>query len=100
MVKKKKSRLGLDGMKWGTLGEVTNVPSSSQVGTKEEKKREKEREKKEKEQEREKTSENLLKVKGEDSVKWWSIRGRKDSKDKSKENKSKPPPRSKSRCSD
>ena len=43
VVKKKKSRLGLDGMKWGALGEVTNVPSSSQVGTKEERKKEKER---------------------------------------------------------
>ena len=59
-------------------------------------------------------SENLLKMKGEDSVKWWSIRGRKVSedsvkwwsirgrkvsKDRSKENKNKPPPRPKSRCS-
>ena len=34
---------------------------------------------KEKTKEKENVSENLLKMKGEDSVKWWSIRGRKDS---------------------
>ena len=54
---------------------------------------------KEKEKEKENASEDLLQMKGEDSVKWWSIRGRKDSKDKSKGNKSKTPPHSKSRSS-
>ena len=39
-------------------------------------------------------------MKGEDSVKWSSIRGREYLENKSKENKSKLPPRSKSRCSD
>lgn len=78
VVKKKKSRLGLDGMKWGALGEVTNVPSAPK--------------------ERKNTAvEHLLKVKDDDSQKWWSIgRGRKDSKGKDKENK-KAPTRSKSR---
>ncbi|EED82544.1 predicted protein [Postia placenta Mad-698-R] len=76
VVKKKKSRLGLDGMKWGALGEVTNVPSAPK--------------------ERKNTAvEHLLKVKGDDSQKWWSIgRGRKDSKGKDKENE-KAPTRSK-----
>ena len=80
MVKKKKSRAALDGMRWGPLGEVTNVPASgsnSNVKAKE-------------------TAQlqpsGFLKVKGEEKDKWWSIgRGRKDSKDKSakegKENK-------------
>ena len=54
---------------------------------------------KDKDKEKKKAWNNLLKVKGEDSAKW-SIRGRKDSKDKSMENKSKPPPCFKSRCSD
>jgi hypothetical protein len=57
MVKKKKSRAALSGLKWGTLAEVTNsVPSRdpTQAG----------------------------KLKSEDKEKWWSIsRGRKDSKD-------------------
>ncbi|CAL1710495.1 unnamed protein product [Somion occarium] len=80
VVKKKKSRLGLDGMKWGALGETTNIPvtSSSQP------------------EKKALPSENLLKVKGDDSQKWWSIgRGRKDSKEKAKENKPQAPPRSK-----
>ncbi|KAI8973078.1 hypothetical protein BD414DRAFT_447875 [Trametes punicea] len=69
VVKKKKSRLGLDGMKWGTLGEVTNVPSAP-----------KER--------KAAPPDNLLKVKGDENQKWWSIgRGRKDSKGKEKEQK-------------
>ncbi|KAI0339201.1 hypothetical protein BDW22DRAFT_606971 [Trametopsis cervina] len=65
VVKKKKSRLGINGMKWGALGEVTNVPSAP----------------------KEKPSqENLLKVKGDENQKWWSIgRGRKDTKEKSSE---------------
>lgn len=67
MVKKKKSRLGLDGMQWGTLGEVTNVPSITKPKEKGGKK------------------ESLLKVKVDDNQKWWSIgRGRKDSKEKDK----------------
>ncbi|KAH8096901.1 hypothetical protein BXZ70DRAFT_895536 [Cristinia sonorae] len=71
VVKKKKSRLALDGMKWGALGEVTNVPPTVSAKDKNSKA----------------PVENLLKVKGEDSQKWWSIgRGRKDSKEKSKEN--------------
>ncbi|KAI0666503.1 hypothetical protein C8Q78DRAFT_984185 [Trametes maxima] len=74
VVKKKKSRLGLDGMKWGTLGEVTNVPSAPK--------------------EQKAPSDNLLKVKGDETQKWWSIgRGRKDSKSKDKEQKA--PARSK-----
>ena len=54
---------------------------------------------KDKDKEKKKAWNNLLKVKGEDSAKWWSIWGRKDSKDKSKGNKSKTPPHSKSRSS-
>jgi serine/arginine repetitive matrix protein 2 len=65
MVKKKKSRLALDGMAWGALGEVTNVPK---VPPKE--------------------PAPLLKVKNEEKEKWWTLgRGRKDSKEKTKENK-------------
>ncbi|KAH9896427.1 hypothetical protein C8Q73DRAFT_788785 [Cubamyces lactineus] len=76
VVKKKKSRLGLDGMKWGTLGEVTNVPAAP------------------KETKQAPVDSNLLKVKGDENQKWWSIgRGRKDSKGKDKEQK--PPARSK-----
>lgn len=84
VVKKRKSRLGLDGMRWGTLGEVTNIPSAP----KEEKK----------------SSiapvEHLLKVKGDENQKWWSIgRGRKDSKGKEgKVEREKPQARSKSEC--
>ncbi|KAF8878425.1 hypothetical protein BD779DRAFT_1663807 [Infundibulicybe gibba] len=63
MVKKKKSRVALDGMRWGALGEVTNVPSVAP-----------------------KAAPALLKVKAEEKDKWWSIgRGRKDSKEKEKE---------------
>lgn len=69
MVKKKRSRLGLDGMKWGALGEVTNVANAPP-----------------KEKHSKAPVENLLKVKGEDNQKWWSIgRGKKESKDKIKE---------------
>ena len=65
MVKKKKSRLALDGMAWGALGEVTNVPK---VPPKE--------------------PAPLLKVKNEEKEKWWTLgRGRKDSKEKTKESK-------------
>jgi len=31
IVKKKKFRVALDGMSWGTLGEATNVPKSSKI---------------------------------------------------------------------
>lgn len=65
MVKKKKSRLGLDGMQWGTLGEVTNVPTVTYPKEKGGKK------------------DSLLKMKADENQKWWSIgRGRKDSKEK------------------
>ena len=68
MVRKKKSRGTLDGMKWGALGEVTNVPAVSKDNVKEREK------------------DGLLKVKGDEKEKWWSIgRGRKDSKEKTKE---------------
>jgi serine/arginine repetitive matrix protein 2 len=58
MVKKKKSRAALSGLKWGTLGEVTNTaPPKNPVQT--------------------------VRLKNEDKEKWWSIgRGRKDTKDK------------------
>lgn len=72
VVKKKKSRAGLDGMRWGSggaLGEVTNIPSVS----------------KEVKEVKEAKDSMLLKVKAEEN-KWWSIgRGRKDSKEKTKE---------------
>lgn len=57
MVKKKKSRVALSSLKWGSLAEVTNaVPS--------------------------KDSTRGVRPKNEDKEKWWSIgRGRKDSKD-------------------
>ena len=68
MVKKKKSRLALDGLQWGTLGEVTNVPAVTKPKEKGSKK------------------ESLLKVKVDENQKWWSIgRGRKDSKEKEKD---------------
>ncbi|KAL6299475.1 hypothetical protein BKA93DRAFT_870647 [Sparassis latifolia] len=67
VVKKKKSRLGLDGMTWGALGEVTNIPAAKEQKPKPA------------------PVENLLKVKGDENQKWWSIgRGRKDSKEKAK----------------
>ena len=57
MVKKKKSRAALSGLKWGTLAEVTNsAPSRNPT--------------------------QAAKLKSEDKEKWWSIgRGRKESKD-------------------
>ena len=81
VVKKKKSRLGLNGMSWGALGEVTNVPAAA----------------KEQKEMKEKVApaDGLLRVKGDENQKWWSIgRGRKDSKSKDKEQN--PPARSKS----
>ena len=82
MVKKKKSRAALDGMRWGPLGEVTNVPASSGDIKNE----------KPKEAIQPLQPSAILKVKGEENNKWWSIgRGRRDSKDRSvkegKENK-------------
>jgi hypothetical protein len=57
MVKKKKSRAALSGLKWGTLADVTNSAPS-------------------------KDSTQTVRLKNEDKEKWWSIgRGRKDSKD-------------------
>ncbi|PPQ74616.1 hypothetical protein CVT24_004162 [Panaeolus cyanescens] len=100
MVKKKKSRAGLDGMRWGVnannnmnnsggsvgrsaggvLGEVTNVPKARDVdGIENVPKKEKE---------------GLLKVKDDakEKEKWWSIgRGRKDSKDEKERKKSMKP---------
>ncbi|KAG9307943.1 hypothetical protein JVU11DRAFT_12818 [Chiua virens] len=70
MVKKKKSRLALDGLRWGTLGEVTNVPCASKPNEKKEKGK----------------RDSVLKMKVDENQKWWSIgRGRKDSKEKDKE---------------
>lgn len=64
VVKKKKSRVALDGMRWGpALGEVTNVPYV------------KEKEKKEKK----KDKENTLKVKVDEKSGWWTIwKGKKE----------------------
>jgi serine/arginine repetitive matrix protein 2 len=65
MVKKKKSRLALDGMAWGPLDEVTNVPKVPP-----------------------KDAAPLPKVKNEEKEKWWTLgRGRKDSKEKTKDSK-------------
>ncbi|KZT71092.1 hypothetical protein DAEQUDRAFT_136451 [Daedalea quercina L-15889] len=67
VVKKKKSRMGLESLRWGgALGEVTNVPSGAQKEGK--------------------AGETLVPLKVEENQKWWSIgRGRKDSKGKEKE---------------
>ena len=68
MVKKKKSRVALDGMAWGALGETTNVPK---VPPKKE-------------------AALLPKAKNDEKEKWWTIgRGRKDSKEKAKEKENK-----------
>ncbi|KAI6137090.1 hypothetical protein F5141DRAFT_1230782 [Pisolithus sp. B1] len=78
LVKKKKSRAALDGMTWGTLGEVTNIPSITKPKENKEKSGKKE--------------EGLLKVKVDENQKWWSIgRGRKDSKEKEEPAKSPDP---------
>lgn len=75
VVKKKKSRAGLDGLRWGALGDVTNTVKEVEA----EKPKSKPKEKK-----RPATS---LKVKTDEKEKWWTIgRGRKDSKEKAKEN--------------
>ena len=85
MVKRKKSRAALDGMHWGPLGEVTNIPASSSSSVQNDNA-------KEATVTRPLQPSAALKLKGEEKDKWWSIgRGRKDSKDKSvkegKENK-------------
>ncbi|PCH37125.1 hypothetical protein WOLCODRAFT_140718 [Wolfiporia cocos MD-104 SS10] len=68
IVKKRKSRLGLDGLKWGPLSEATNASAVQ-------------------EEPRDNILDHQSKGKGDDSQKWWSIgRGRKDSKGKDKEN--------------
>ncbi|KAF8989391.1 hypothetical protein BDQ17DRAFT_1434495 [Cyathus striatus] len=79
MAKKRKLHAALDGLAWGggdALREATNMPKLNgeegkiKVKTREEK------------------DLGGLKVKGETEGRWWSIRrGRKDSKDKTKENK-------------
>jgi serine/arginine repetitive matrix protein 2 len=68
IIKKKKPRVGLDGISWGTLGEATNVPKSMQVKPS---------------QPPTKENPQMLKVKADEEGKWWSIgQGRKDSKEK------------------
>ena len=68
IVKKKKSRLGLDGMSWGPLTETTNVPKVAEGNA------------------ARPVPKETLKVKIDEERKWWSIgRGRKDSKEKEKE---------------
>ncbi|KAG2338846.1 hypothetical protein BDR05DRAFT_951659 [Suillus weaverae] len=81
VVKKKKSRVALDGMRWGpALGEVTNVPHV------------KEKEKKEKKKDKENTS----KVKVDEKSGWWTIgKGKKDSKEKERSRSPEPPTTSK-----
>ncbi|KXN81385.1 hypothetical protein AN958_04774 [Leucoagaricus sp. SymC.cos] len=80
VIKKQKSRGALNGVNWGALGEVTNVPNVPRSGP---------------------IPSDTLKAKDEDK-KWWTIgRGRKDSKEKKgKENTKRSkspalPPRSK-----
>lgn len=66
MIKKQKSRGALNEMRWGALGEVTNISNAPRPPP---------------------SASVMLKVKEEDK-KWWSIgRGRKDSKEKEKEGK-------------
>lgn len=85
VVKKKKSRAGLDSLRWGgALGEVTNAPSAAHKEGK--------------------MGATLMPLKVEEHQKWWSIgRGRKDSKGKEKDNggssiRATLAPRSKSKC--
>src|ERR1700761_2714843 len=69
VVKKKKSRAKLDGIRWA-LGDKTNT--NGYTSSKEEKKKGKEKKEKEKKE-----------IKKDESSKWWTIgRGRKDSKEK------------------
>lgn len=85
VVKKKKSRLGLDGLRWGALGEVTNVSTVPKE--------------KGKTKNKDKAPVEHLKMKGEDSQRWWSIgRTRKDSKEKGKERENDPQSLSRATC--
>lgn len=75
VVKKKKSRAGLDGLRWGALGDVTNTVKEVEADKPKSKPKEKKR------------PATSLKVKTDEKEKWWTIgRGRKDSKEKAKEN--------------
>lgn len=66
MVKKQKSRAGLNDLAWGPLGETTNIPSTTIS-----------------QHDKQNTKTASLKPKTEEKEKWWTIgRGRKDSKDK------------------
>ena len=70
IVKKKKSRVGLDGLTWDALGEATNIPKTTQTRAA---------------QPITKENPAMLKVKAAEDRKWWSIGGgRKDSKEKEK----------------
>ncbi|KAL1696581.1 hypothetical protein GGG16DRAFT_85014 [Schizophyllum commune] len=69
MVKKQKSRAGLNNLAWGPLGEKTNIASTMTNS----------------QHDKQNTKTTTLKPKTEENVKekWWTIgRGRKDSKDK------------------
>lgn len=71
VLKKKKSRAGLNDLHWGALGDVTNVGKAETSELKPEAKKPL-------------PAESTLKAKNED--KWWTIgRGRKDSKEKPKD---------------
>lgn len=64
MMAKKKSRGALNGMKWEALGEVINAPNGQ----------------------KEKEKDGLLESKGDEKAKWWSFgRGKKDTKENTKE---------------
>ncbi|KAH8109421.1 hypothetical protein DFH11DRAFT_933783 [Phellopilus nigrolimitatus] len=68
VLKKKKSRAGLDGVRWGTLGDVTNTGKEVVEQTM-----------------KEKPGSVPFKAKSEEKEKWWTIgRGRRDSKEKEK----------------
>jgi serine/arginine repetitive matrix protein 2 len=80
MVKKKKSRAALDGMHWGPLGEVTNIPASSSSAVKNENA-------KEDTATRPLQPSAVLKLKGEEKDKWWSIGRGRNSVKEGKENR-------------
>lgn len=68
VLKKKKSRGGLNGIRWA-LGEVTNLNTTT----------------KEKETKKDKENKDAPKAKAEDKDKWWTLgRGKSESKEKSK----------------
>lgn len=86
VVQKKKSRIGLDGMRWGALDEVTNVPHIDQEEKEEDGERTPTRRSVALPKAR-KSMEILLKGRrgesGDENQKWWSIgRGRKEVKEK------------------